>query len=169
MNFCDIVNIISYRNADGENLFHEVLQCGRLSLLERVLLLLDEPTIYLLNQRNYEGKTCVHIAASHGGYTAASLISELINYGADLNAVEGCGGDTILHEAVLKSDYILVKWLCKQEGINLNMCNFRRKTAYFLAYEKKDEELMFILRQNGAECEIPEDSDSDTDLDDEEQ
>ncbi|KAJ8874485.1 hypothetical protein PR048_025345 [Dryococelus australis] len=43
----------------------------------------------------------------------------LVDLGADLNASENRGGNTVLHQVVYRKNYKLAKWLCRQPNINM--------------------------------------------------
>ncbi|KAJ2944920.1 hypothetical protein O0L34_g1816 [Tuta absoluta] len=66
----------------------------------------------ILNKRNEEGKTCLHVAVKHHrGLTASQLIRRLSKLGADVNAQESSTDNTVLHIAILQEDLELVELL----------------------------------------------------------
>ncbi|CAG9759778.1 unnamed protein product [Ceutorhynchus assimilis] len=61
-----------------------------------------------LDQWNYLGQTCVHIAAK---YCQLEVLKHLVARGADINAREGLEGLTALHFAVQNRDEKMVKYI----------------------------------------------------------
>lgn len=64
-----------------------------------------------LDQWNYEGQTCVHVAAI-GGHI--DVLRHLMWYGADINAREGRQGYTALHYSIERGDERLVQFLLSE-------------------------------------------------------
>lgn len=69
-----------------------------------------------LDQWNYLGQTCVHVAAMHGH---VEVLRHLVWYGADINAREGCMGYTALHYAVERRDEVTVQFLLQCDKLNV--------------------------------------------------
>ncbi|XP_060528864.1 NF-kappa-B inhibitor cactus [Cylas formicarius] len=86
-----------------------------------------------LNQWNYSGQTCVHVAAIHGHI---DVLRHLVWYGADINAREGLSGYTALHYAVERRDEKMVQFL-------LTECNTLRPET--VSYGNRNALQMKIL------------------------
>lgn len=144
----------------GNTIFHKLAEDGALLQLYYIRDKIDRPLNAVLQIKNYNGEFSIHTAAQrHRGFLAIKLIEVLVGMGADLNAKDGRSGNTVLHTTVCCEDYELAEWLCKQSTIDLNAKNYAQLTAYQLAFKRKNEQLMGILRTSGAVCETPEDSD----------
>ncbi|XP_057318354.1 NF-kappa-B inhibitor cactus-like [Microplitis mediator] len=142
----------------GENFFHEIARSGDWMWLYEVGHLVDNTTKSLLQEPNYKGENCVHVAASSKrGPQAILLIELLVKMGANLNAGNSCAGDTVLHQVVYNKDYQLAAWLCKQSSINLERQNHARLTPFQTALG--DIKMMKILRTHGAIARGVSDSD----------
>nr|AGQ20216.1 AsIV-cont00102-ORF1 [Apophua simplicipes ichnovirus] len=59
-----LVEMISQRNANGDNFFHEVCRAGSLGLLKRIQPYITQDLRHLLKVTNYQGKQCMHITVS---------------------------------------------------------------------------------------------------------
>ncbi|CAH0555926.1 unnamed protein product [Brassicogethes aeneus] len=100
--------------------------------IERDLLNLSyqPPQIYNdvdLNQWNYVGQTCVHVAASNGH---VDVLRHLYWYGANINAREGCSGYTALHFAVENRHEEAVKFLLDEcPKLDVNVTTYGGKSA----------------------------------------
>ncbi|KYB24623.1 cactus isoform 2 [Tribolium castaneum] len=64
-----------------------------------------------LDQWNYEGQTCVHVAAIEGHI---DVLRHLVWYGADINAREGRQGYTALHYSIVRGDERLAHFLLSE-------------------------------------------------------
>ncbi|XP_060579521.1 NF-kappa-B inhibitor cactus-like [Ruditapes philippinarum] len=71
--------------------------------------------------KNYEGLTCLHLAASHGHL---DIVSMLLDKDIDVNLKEGKTGRTILHNACLTCDLNQVKLLLRHRSCNINARTF---------------------------------------------
>ncbi|EZA60965.1 hypothetical protein DMN91_005316 [Ooceraea biroi] len=117
-----------------------------------------------LEQRNYTGQMCLHIAAANGHIDVVKL---LIRRGADLRAREGLQGYTALHIAVQGQYRALFKVLlleCERASC-LDVPTYCGRTAYQLAQEYKGQfskEACRKLVQCGATPEPLPESDSDS-------
>lgn len=147
----------------GNTIFHEIAELGSLLLLNRIFKNVDERLDLILQTENYNGELSIHVAAKKWkGLRAIELIKMLVKLGANLNAAEEYSGYTVCHEAVCFEDDELLQWLCQQPGINLDAKTMRKKTAYQMAFRKNNTKLMGILRDHGADCELREESESES-------
>lgn len=79
-----------------------------------------------LDQWNYLGQTCVHVAAMHGH---AEVLKHLVWYGANVNAREGCMGYTALHYAVERRDENLVQLLLQFDKLDVEVETYGGRNA----------------------------------------
>ncbi|KAJ3644367.1 hypothetical protein Zmor_027032 [Zophobas morio] len=85
-----------------------------------------------LDQWNYEGQTCVHVAAI-GGHI--DVLRHLVWYGADINAREGRQGYTALHYSIERGDERLAHFLlgeCKK--LNADAVTYGGNSALQLGF-----------------------------------
>ncbi|XP_018578962.1 NF-kappa-B inhibitor cactus isoform X2 [Anoplophora glabripennis] len=80
-----------------------------------------------LDQWNYLGETCVHVAALQGH---VEVLRQLLWYGADINAREGRTGYTALHYAVERGDEAAVQFLLQCEGLDSEIETYGGLTAF---------------------------------------
>ncbi|XP_038215104.1 NF-kappa-B inhibitor cactus-like [Zerene cesonia] len=107
----------------------------------------------ILDQKNYRGQTCVHLAASAGH---VKLIQMLVYYGADINAMEGLAGWTPLHIAAQRGDAPLVKHLLERcPGVSRDARDYAGRTARRVARRAAAD----LLRRDAED-----DSDSEDDM-----
>ncbi|CAD6243719.1 GSCOCT00013117001.2-RA-CDS [Cotesia congregata] len=76
-------------------------------------------------------------------------------WGANVNGKELKGGDTPLHLAVRAQNYTLVEWLCQQPNVNKEAMNNDLMTPYHIAFFARDDKMMDVLKQNGVQCRVP--------------
>jgi ankyrin repeat protein len=100
-----------------------------------------------LSIKNYEGITCLHLAASHGHL---DIVSMLLDKDIDVNLKEGKTGRTILHNACLTGDLNLVKLLLRHRSCNLNARAFDGSTPFDIARIRDHEDTCLILAAAGA-------------------
>ncbi|CAN9502567.1 unnamed protein product [Ophioblennius macclurei] len=79
---------------------------------------------------NYNGQNCLHLASVHG---FLSLVENLVDLGADINAKEQHNGRGALHLAVDQQNLSLVKLLL-QKGADPNLLTSGGHTPYHLTY-----------------------------------
>ncbi|NP_001089595.1 uncharacterized protein LOC734652 [Xenopus laevis] len=100
-----------------------------------------------LHLQNWKGLSCLHIATLKGN---RSLISLLLEHGADINDQEGTSGKTALHLAVEMLDGLLLTHLLHHrpevDSLMYNGC-----TPLHLAVGRKDGGLARLLCQAGAD------------------
>lgn len=109
---------------------------------------------YCLNEYNGKKQQCVHVVASEQK-DAVEKMELLTLWGADLNAKELEDADTPLHIAVKVRNYELAEWLCQQPNVNKEALNDYFMTPYHIAFFGRDEKMMDLLKQNGAQCRVP--------------
>ncbi|PNF37277.1 hypothetical protein B7P43_G00429 [Cryptotermes secundus] len=124
-----------------------------------------------LEERNYDGQTCIHLAAI-GGHV--DVLRHLVWFGANINARDGKSGRTALHYAVEYGIHRVTKFLLGEclmgpRGLQLELPTYAGYTAYQLA-SCIDSALARELVDKGAlPANIPEEEDdSDSDISDEE-
>ncbi|OAD62405.1 NF-kappa-B inhibitor cactus, partial [Eufriesea mexicana] len=116
-----------------------------------------------LEQRNYDGEMCLHIAASSG---QVELVRLLLRLGADLEAREALAGKTALHLAVERGCRSVVAFLLQECRPCLDTQTYAGITAYQLAL-CFDSQLARELVKLGATPEPLPESDSDSSDEDE--
>lgn len=79
-----------------------------------------------LDQWNYLGETCVHLAALNGH---VEVLRQLLWQGADINAREGCTGYTALHYAVRRKDEATVQFLLQFDELDIEMETYGGQNA----------------------------------------
>ncbi|XP_054002911.1 NF-kappa-B inhibitor cactus [Hylaeus anthracinus] len=111
-----------------------------------------------LEQRNYDGEMCLHIAASTG---QVELVRLLLRLGADLEAREALAGKTALHLAVERGCRSVVAFLLQECRPCLDTQTYAGITAYQIAL-CLDSQLARELVRLGATPEPLPESDSDS-------
>ncbi|KAG4066794.1 hypothetical protein HA402_012861 [Bradysia odoriphaga] len=107
--------------------------------------------------RNYDGIYCVHIAAQRNNI---DILRHLVWLGADINAREGKSGYTALHFACENGNEELAQFLLSEcNQLNVETCTYGLLTAYQLAAEQNNRNLMGNLKRYGAELLSPPESD----------
>merc|ERR1712049_96916 len=124
---------------------HETIGNGSNVLVANRDEIADEESI--IDQRNYQGEHCVHLAAM-GGHIA--FLQFLSWNGADLNALEGRGGRSALHLAVGAKNLPLVQCLAEPKpasglAINTDLVDWYGRTAYHLSLLNKQQEIALYL------------------------
>ncbi|XP_031628965.1 NF-kappa-B inhibitor cactus [Contarinia nasturtii] len=114
-----------------------------------------------LEQRNFYGENCVHIAAQRNHI---DILNSLIRAGVDINAREGRAGYTPLHIAVENNNMELATLLVEScKYINTETLCYRQVTAYQIAGELELTQMMEQLERLGCEVISPPESDEDSD------
>ncbi|XP_046739730.1 NF-kappa-B inhibitor cactus-like [Diprion similis] len=114
-----------------------------------------------LEQRNYQGQTCLHSAVI-GGHV--ELVRLLLRNGADLEAGEWLAGRTALHLAIERHRASVTKFLLQECAPCLDALTYAGITAYQIA-ACGDLELARELVRLGAKPQPPPESDSEDDND----
>ncbi|XP_066490814.1 NF-kappa-B inhibitor alpha [Tiliqua scincoides] len=97
----------------------------------------------LLQSSNYNGHTCLHLAAIQG-YLA--IVECLLRLGADVNAQEPCNGRTALHLAVDLQNPELVSLLLRH-GADVNKVTYQGYSPYHLTWGRSNSIIQEQLRQ----------------------
>ncbi|XP_076655910.1 NF-kappa-B inhibitor cactus [Halictus rubicundus] len=115
-----------------------------------------------LEQRNYDGEMCLHIAAASG---QVDLVRLLLRLGADLEAKEALAGKTALHLAVERGCRSVVAFLLKECRPCLDSQTYAGITAYQIALCLDSQIASELVREGATPEPLPE-SDSDSSDDD---
>ncbi|XP_033336893.1 NF-kappa-B inhibitor cactus [Megalopta genalis] len=116
-----------------------------------------------LEQRNYDGEMCLHIAAASG---QVELVRLLLRFGADLEAKEALAGKTALHLAVERGCRSVVAFLLKECRPCLDSQTYAGITAYQIALCLDSQIASELVREGATPEPLPEsDSDSSDDED----
>lgn len=123
-----------------------------------------------LEQRNYVGETCLHLATANGH---AEVVRLLINLGADLRSKEGLSGYTALHLAVVREQVAVFNILLPEykRASCLDVEIYNGQTAYQLTLSAESEFAKNARKQLlmcGASTELITESDSESSSEDEE-
>ncbi|XP_034949577.1 NF-kappa-B inhibitor cactus-like isoform X2 [Chelonus insularis] len=112
-----------------------------------------------LEQRNYRGEMCLHVAAARD---QVDIVRLLLRLGADLEAREGLSGKTALHLAIELGCRSVVQFLLEECRPCLDATTYAGVTAYQIAIYL-DTSLAHQLVSLGATPEpLPEDDSSDS-------
>lgn len=116
-----------------------------------------------LEQRNYDGEMCLHIAAASG---QVELVRLLLRFGADLEAKEALAGKTALHLAVERGCRSVIAFLLKECRPCLDSQTYAGITAYQIALCLDSQIASELVREGATPEPLPEsDSDSSDDED----
>ncbi|XP_051501982.1 NF-kappa-B inhibitor alpha-like [Myxocyprinus asiaticus] len=99
------------------------------------------PTI--LQMANYYGQKCIHVVATQG---YLSLVENIIQLGADINAQEQCNGRTALHLAVDLQNLELVRLLISN-GADVHSLTYGGHTPYHLTYGRPNTDIQKVLSE----------------------
>ncbi|GAB6029062.1 hypothetical protein CHUAL_004847 [Chamberlinius hualienensis] len=117
----------------------------------------------MLDIQNYQGLSCVHLAAMNQNYGILLLLKK---FGANIDAKEGCGGRTPLTFAVELRDPQMVDFLVEKCSASMDTVNYAGLTAFQIAYQT-DRKMAHKLRSLGAQT-FYDDDDVETESEDEE-
>lgn len=115
-----------------------------------------------LESKNYEGLTCLHLAAIAGHMDVMRL---LLQAGANVNSAEGKGGRTVLHLAADWGHGDMMKFLLERRDIVIDAKTYAGLTPILLAYGRNHVQTVAELYNRGAsynELSLAEESDGDT-------
>ncbi|XP_047509651.1 NF-kappa-B inhibitor alpha [Pieris napi] len=121
--------LLSVRDCNGETPLHVAVRKTHMKSLKFLLEQLKRsPREYhnVLDQKNYKGQTCLHIAASNGNI---DQIRTLASYGANINAKEGLAGSTALHIATQSRDEALLRYLLTETAADRGARDYAGHTA----------------------------------------
>lgn len=156
MNNSQIAKFFGRNPITGDTIFHELAEAGSVPLLQRIRETIAGSYDSIINDLNFHGARCVHVAVRQNrGLHAIQVIEQLVALGADLTAPDYLSGATVLHDTVWYEDRELATWLCQQPHINLDARRWDGVTAYQMAFMERNTRMMAILRANGANCEEP--------------
>ncbi|XP_052792288.1 NF-kappa-B inhibitor alpha-like [Mya arenaria] len=142
--FCAGADLL-VQDANGNTPLHVAVRDGQIQMTG--LILQGPHSIRNCRIRNYEGLTCVHLAAN-GRHVA--LVQLLVVRGADVNACEGKTGRTALHNACVSGDVAMVRALIRVKTCNLNARAYDGLTPFDLARAWGHEEVCTVLAAQGA-------------------
>lgn len=163
------------RDANGNTALHLACGYGKVAAVKELLTPLNSAELQQgvghlampqdLELWNYDGKTCVHLAAETG---SIEILRYLIDAGADINAREGKSGHTALHISIERGNEALANFLLDEcPRISLEAVTYAGLTAYQLALIQDKRILLNDLTKRGAEqISLPE-SDIESDSEDE--
>ncbi|XP_014219053.1 NF-kappa-B inhibitor cactus-like [Copidosoma floridanum] len=83
-----------------------------------------------LELRNYNGETCLHVAASQGH---SELVRHLLHLGANVGAREGLRGLTALHLAIERSHFDVVRLLVIERPFCIDTVTYAGLTTHQIA------------------------------------
>ncbi|XP_076827966.1 B-cell lymphoma 3 protein homolog [Brachyhypopomus gauderio] len=104
----------------------------------------------LLDSRNYEGMTPLHLAVQDRNKKLAKM---LLDSGADINAVDVKSGRSPLVHAVEISCMDMVNFLI-ENGCSVNSQSYSGNTALHMACGRGDVEAVRVLLRNGADSSL---------------
>ncbi|XP_029175863.1 NF-kappa-B inhibitor cactus-like [Nylanderia fulva] len=162
---------LSLRNFRGNTALHLACASGDLACakaltdplypMERNKLIPEQKVPALpqnLEQINYNGEMCLHVAVINGH---VNLVRLLLRLGADLEAKECLAGRTALHLAIERKCWAIITFLLKECEPCLDTKTYSGLTAYQLALYT-DRQLARELLRHGAKAEPLPDSDSES-------
>jgi len=123
----------------------------------------------ILNQKNFNGEHCLHLATYGEHY---DFIRFLCWSGADMNATEGRSGKTALHYAVNKRQEPLVQLLATPRSaggceVEMNLRDWAGRTPLQCARINGDEVIIALLASLGADTSMESDDSSNEELEEE--
>lgn len=140
----------------GDSMIHICVKSDDLKLMDRLWEVLHKFQLYdLLQLRNYNKETCLHLASL---MNRPKLLEEAIKLGADVNAVDA-DGNTALHVAIQEKNdkctaVILTanvnKWE-KEIDIDLNVVNDNGYTPLHLASMSNNVKIVKMLDTKSAQ------------------
>jgi len=172
------------RDQEGNTPLHLASKRGHLQCAEALLrpisaeeseggagsLSLEQNNLHvILNQKNFNGEHCLHLATYGEHY---DFIRFLCWSGADMNATEGRSGKTALHYAVNKRQEPLVQLLATPRSaggceVEMNMRDWAGRTPLQCARINGDEVIIALLASLGADTSMESDDSSNEELEEE--
>ncbi|XP_062567059.1 NF-kappa-B inhibitor alpha-like isoform X2 [Saccostrea cucullata] len=99
-----------------------------------------------INDRNYDGQTCLHLSTFHTGLPVIKLLT---TFGADVNARDGKSGKTILHYAADNGNTILLDFILQLPDVDVNCRTYAGQTPLALARGRGYQDILSALRKYG--------------------
>ncbi|XP_050669786.1 NF-kappa-B inhibitor cactus-like [Leptidea sinapis] len=151
---------LGIRDRTGGTPLHIAVERNNLECLQALLARVPEhpprKLATVLDQKNYRGQACVHVAAISGHLETLQM---LLYYGADINVTENLAGRTALHMAAQRGDVRLVKHLLERcRGVTRDALDYAGRTPRKLAKRSGAARMLANLLGD-------DDDDSDTDDD----
>lgn len=137
------------RGADPKNALLTALPKGGLKLVRLLLQHGADP-----NARDYYRKTPLILEAENWSEANPSVLANLLDHGADINAVDDKGMGALLYAAG-HGNAIVAKLLI-DKGADTNLKNSAGKSAWSLAAERNDQRMMDLLEKSGAKRDYAE-------------
>lgn len=160
---------INSRDANGNTALHLACMAGDFQSFTALTTPLPQnsqasmikPLPLALDQVNYDGQTCVHLAAL-GGHI--DILRNLVWFGANINARENKSGRTALHLAIENRNIELLEYLIQCPKISMNARTYSGHTAFQLCVGSIREQLLAAgYRRQEDESDIESDEDDDDD------
>ena len=110
----------------------------------------DTSQSQVVGLKNYDGLTCLHLAAmsSSPNFTILDL---LLQKGADINTGDMKSGRTVLHYAAELGNVTLTNYLLHEKQLDVNPVNYAGKTALSLAAGRGYLQIVTLLISHGAD------------------
>ena len=156
------------RDQDGNTPVHLASRDNLLSVVKSLLepfskeellkpncTVVSNTTVHILDIKNYEGLSCLHVAASNCNL---EMVNVLLQYGADVNTRAEKSGRTILHEAAYSGDVQLVKFLLALgRQCHINAKTYDDYTPFDLARSRHHWSIVLELATAGAKYDEEQD------------
>lgn len=156
--FCEY--IFHKASFNGDTMIHIGVKSDDLKLMDRLCEILNKFQLFeLLNSRNYNKETCVHLASA---LNKTKLLQEVIKCGADLNAVN-TDGNTALHIAIQENNddcvAIILSTNYTESGteisVDLSVLNDNGYTPLHIASNKNNLHVVKMLDKKAAQAKVP--------------
>ncbi|XP_072535821.1 uncharacterized protein bcl3 [Salminus brasiliensis] len=134
---------------NGQNTLHLCCEHSQDDCLSTILSHISYPSS-ILDSRNYEGLTPLHLAVQDGKKKLAKM---LLDSGADINAVDIKSGRSPLMHAVENNCMEMVNFLI-ENGCNVNAQSYSGNTALHSACGRGEVEAVRVLLKNGADSSL---------------
>lgn len=108
----------------------------------------------LMNLMNFEGYTCLHLAAKYSDVRLVEYMIRNQHLRVDINMEDERSGRTILHKAVENKDLSMAIYLVQMEGINIDAKCSNGHTPLCLAAGYKNKDMVRLLLSVGADKEL---------------
>ncbi|KAK3600928.1 hypothetical protein CHS0354_004135 [Potamilus streckersoni] len=155
-NQLEIAEALVIRGADlssqdfrGNTPLHLACRDGKLDAVRALLKFGQERMGQSLEIRNVDGLTCFLLAVQ-APENRLGILEALLDAGANVNTIDAKSGRTTLHFAADNRDLELLNFLLKCSDIDVHLESFDGKTALYMAFWRNFEDVVKILRRNGA-------------------